>query len=173
MENVLNSLYVGDDADYEKIKDKTGWSCLRCAKCGPGGHQETLGYTTLGAPQGPNYLSVRKGHRTALNFIDVNDPNFIPVKMIETGLAYIDQRIKAGDKVLVACNAGHSRGPTTAMLYLRAIGELPGNFISSERIFRTLYRKYDPGEGVRSFARANWHLFKDMLVGIPLPKGLE
>ena len=153
MENVLGNLYVGDDSDYEKMKDKAGWSFLRCCKYGPGGHQETLGYTTLGAPKGPDYLAVKKGDRMALNFIDANDPNFVPLKMIQTGLAYIDQRIKAGDKVLVACNAGHSRGPTTAMLYLRATSELQGNFISSERIYRTLYHKYDPGIGVRSFAR--------------------
>ena len=163
MENVLGNLYVGDDSDYEKLKDKAGWSFLRCCKYGPGGHQETLGYTTLGAPKGPDYLAVKKGDRMALNFIDANDPNFVPLKMIQTGLAYIDQRIKAGDKVLVACNAGHSRGPTTAMLYLRATGELPGSFISSERIYRTLYHKYDPGIGVRSFARTHWHLFENFL----------
>ena len=163
MENVLGNLYVGDDSDYEKLKNRSGWSFLRCCKYGPGGHQETLGYTTLGAPKGPDYLAVKKGDRMALNFIDANDPNFVPLKMIQTGLAYIDQRIKAGDKVLVACNAGHSRGPTTAMLYLRATGELPYDFIRSERVFRTLYHKYDPGIGVRSFARTHWHLFENFL----------
>jgi hypothetical protein len=165
MENVLGNLWVGGDADYEKIKERPGWSCLRCAKFGPGGHKETLGYTSNAAPKGPDYLAVKKGDRMALNFIDASDPNFIPLKMIETGLEYIDQRMSAGDKVLVACNAGHSRGPTTATLYLRAIGELPSNFISSERVFRTLYHKYDPGIGVRQFAKTHWGTFDDFLKG--------
>lgn len=163
MENVIPNLYVGGDGDYEKLKDKAGWSFLRCCKFGPDGHKETQGYVGNAAPKGPDYLTVKKGDRMALNFIDANDPNFIPLKMIETGVEYIDQRIKAGDKVLVACNAGHSRGPTTAMLYLRAIGELPGNFISSERIYHTLYHKYDPGIGVRQFARTHWGVFENFL----------
>lgn len=167
MTNIIGSLYVGGDTDYEKIKDRPDWSCLRCCKCGPGGHKETLGYSSNAAPKGTDYLAVTKGRRMALNFIDANDPNFIPLKMVETGIQYIDGRLNAGDKVLVACNAGHSRGPTTAMLYLRAIGELPHNFHSSERIFRTLYPKYDPGLGVRTFARQSWAHFDNFLKGKP------
>lgn len=163
MENIIGTLYVGDDTDYEKVKDKPTWSVLRCCKYGPGGHQDTLGYTTLGAPKGASYLSVDGLRRRALNFIDAKDPNFIPLQMVERGLEFIDKRLAAGDNVLVACNAGHSRGPITAMLYLRSIGELAGNFISSERIFRTLYRKYDPGIGVRQFARTHWDTFEDLL----------
>lgn len=163
MEQILDKLYVGSDEDYEKLATREGWSFLRCCKYGPGGHQQTLGYTTLGAPKGPNYLTVVKGNRMALNFIDVNDPNLIPKEMVVKGLRYIDARLKAGDKVLVACNMGHSRGPTTTMLYLRAIGELPGNFHAGERIMRTLYPKYSPGQGARQFARTHWDEFDSFL----------
>ena len=165
MEEVISRLYVGGDNDYLKHKDDKEWSVLRCCKEGPGGHRETLGYTTAGSPKGTEYLSVKGRKRLALNFIDPNDPNFIPVKMVETGIEYVGHRMSAGDKVLVACNAGHSRGPTVAMLYMRGIGELPHNFITSERIFRTLYPEYDPGIGMRSFARTHWHLFENLLKG--------
>lgn len=163
MEDIISHLFVGDDEDYIKIKDKPNWSCLRCAKYGPGGHQQTLGYDTLAAPKGANYLSVDAPHRRALNFIDAQDPNFIPVPMIVKGLEFIDKQLASGDNVLVACNAGHSRGPTTAMLYLRSIGELAGNFHQSERIFRALYKKYDPSIGVRQFAMSHWDYFEDYL----------
>lgn len=163
MENILGKLWVGGDTDYEKLKDKAGWSFLRCCKEGDGGHRDTLGYTTLGAPKGKNYLAAAKGHRMALNFIGPDDPHFIPNEMILRGLRYIDERLAAGDKVLVACNAGHSRGPTTALLYLRSIGELTGNFATSERIFRTLYPPYDPGIGVRQFAHTHWTYFENVL----------
>lgn len=163
MESVIDGLYVGGDTDYEKIRDKGGWGVLRCCKFGPGGHKDTLGYTTAGAPKGPDYLAVRKGNRMALNFIDVEDPNLIPLDMVKKGLKFIDERREAGDKVLVACNAGHSRGPTTALLYLRSIGEMTGNFIQSERVYRTLYPKYDPGQGARQFARSHWDYFLDLL----------
>lgn len=157
MEQIIGNLYVGGDDDYEKMKDKAGWSFLRCCKYGPGGHQETLGYKTLAAPKGPDYLAVKRGHRMALNFIDANDPNFIPTEMLNKGIAFVKERIDAGDKVLVACNKGHSRGPTTAMLYLRSVGELPRNFHFSEGVMRTLYPPYDPGQGVRQKARQLWH----------------
>lgn len=165
MEEIIPRLYVGDDTAYEKLKDKDGWSILRCCKEGAGGHRETLGYTGQAAPKGAHYLSADQLRRRALNFIDPQDPNFIPREMIEKGLKFIDQRLSAGDKVLVACNQGHSRGPTTALLYLRAIGDLAGNFISSERVFRTLYSKYDPGVGMRTFARSYWNEFHNSLKG--------
>lgn len=163
MEKIIDRLYVGDDTDYLKVRDRPGYSVLRCCKEGPGGHRETLGYKAQGAPKGQNYLSVDALRRRALNFIDPHDPNFIPKEMIERGLEFIDKRLAAGDNVLVACNAGHSRGPTTAMLFLRSVGELAGNFIQSERIMRTLYSEYDPGIGMRSFARSHWDTFENYL----------
>lgn len=164
MEEVIDRLYVGGDVDYEKLKDKSGWSFIRCCKEGPGGHREMVGYTVLAAPKGPNYLFVKKGDTMSLNFIDPDDPNFIPKEMVVKGIEFIDSRLATGDKVLVACNAGHSRGPATAMLYLRSIGELSGNFISSERIYHTLCRDYDPGIGMRQFARSHWGFFENSLL---------
>ena len=164
MESILTDLYVGGDKDHLKIENQSGWKSLRCAKYGPGCHQQSVGYKSLAAPQGPDYLSVVKKNRMALNFIDTADPNFIPIEMIETGLRYVNSQLRSGYKVLIACNQGHSRGPTTALLYLRATGELQGNFIHSERIFRTLYPHYDPGIGARHFASTNWQHFKDLLV---------
>lgn len=165
MEEVLDRLYVGGDTDYERLKDKQGWSFLRCCKFGTGGHKDTLGYAGNAAPKGPTYLAVTKGNRMALNFIDAMDPNFIPVDMVKKGIRYVYERLEAGDKVLVACNQGHSRGPTTAMLFLRSVGELPGNFHRGEQVFHTLYHKYEPGEGVRTFARQQWSAFDNLLKG--------
>ena len=99
----------------------------------------------------------------ALNYIDANDSHLIPLAMVETGLRYIDKQLKEGYKTLVACNSGHSRGPTTAMLYLRAIGDLTGNFHSSENKFRALYDKYDPGIGTRTFVQSHWSFFDHYL----------
>lgn len=163
MENIIPSLYVGDDKDYEKVEDNKSFKTCRCCKYGPGGHQQTLGYSSLGAPKGATYLSVERPNRIALNYIDAHDSNLIPPEMIVAGLRYIDKQLAAGYKVLVACNAGHSRGPTTALLYLRAVGDLTGNFHSSENRFRTLYEKYDPGIGTRQFVQTNWTYFDRFL----------
>lgn len=156
MEEIIPRLFVGSDKDYEKLQDRDGWSWVRCCKEGIGGHRQTLGYSTQGAPQGKNYLSVRKGHLLALNFIDPHDPAYISTELIQKGLDFISERIAAGDKVLVACNQGHSRGPTMALLYLRSIGEMPHSFGVSERIFSTLCPQYSPNQGMRTKARQLW-----------------
>ena len=166
MEKVLNGMWVGGDTDYNKIKDRPEFYALRCCKDGPGGHKETLGYNTRSAPKGPDYLAVVSGRRMALNYIDNDDPNYIPEEMIKKGLRYIDEQLKAGHKILVACNAGHSRGPTMAMLYMRSIGELPYNFAQGQRIFHGLYSHYDPDIGVHTFAKQHWGMFEKWIRGI-------
>lgn len=156
MEEILPRLYVGDDEAYEKVKDADGWAFLRACKYGPGGHQETLGYKTLGAPKDDNYLWVKRGNKLALNILDLDDPNFIAPGMVDTALEFIDRNRNAGKKVLVACNHGTSRSPSIVLLYMRSIGELPYSFGMSLRVFRTLYPSYDPGQGIRQYLRIHW-----------------
>lgn len=166
MEEIIKRLYVGNDSDYERLKDHDDWSFLRVCKEGPGGHRQTLGYHTLGAPKdSPNYLWIRKGNLMSLNILDLDDPEMIPELPIRKGLEFIKERLDAGDKVLSACNQGHSRGPTTAMMFLRTIGELPYGFTTSEKIFRALYPKYSPAHGMRAFAREHWRMLKDNFYG--------
>ena len=157
MEEIYPRIYVGGDEDYLKVRGKEGWSWLRCAKYGPDGHKELLGYTTPGAPPGPNYLFFRKNKKLmALNLLDLPDPNMIPFKCIKTGLEFVKERLDSGDKTIICCNGGHSRGPTTGLMFLRSIGDMPHNFHMSERVYHTLYHKYDPGMGMRQVAREHW-----------------
>lgn len=156
MEEVYPHLWVGNDQDYEQTKDKDNWSFLRCCKYGPGGHQQTLGYDTLAAPDGKNKYIVRKGNLMALNILDLHDPHYILPEMIDVGLEFIQVRLIVGDKVLVACNHGHSRGPSIALLYLRSIGELPYSLGMSERVFAALYPNYSPKQGIRQYVRMHW-----------------
>lgn len=155
-------IYVGDDLDYEKVKDNSDFKSCRMCKFGPGGHKETLGYTTQAAPKGKDYLSVVAKNRIAINIIDMQDPNMIPWKCITDALDYAKKQMDFGKNILFACNSGHSRGPTTGLMFLRSIGEMPHNFHMSERIYHTLYHKYDPGMGMRQVAREHWSELANM-----------
>jgi hypothetical protein len=42
------------------------------------------------------------------------------------------------------------------LAFLRTIGEMPEGFVSAEKKFRTLYKKYDPGTGFRAHVRERW-----------------
>jgi hypothetical protein len=156
MEEIYKNVWVGDDNDYLKVKDNSDWKSCRMCKFGPGGHKETLGYETNAAPKGKNYLSVEVKNRIAINIIDMEDPNMIPFECIKLALDYAKRQLDDGFKVLIACNSGHSRGPSTGLAFLRSIGDMPHNFHMSERIYHTIYRKYDPGLGIRQQLRTHW-----------------
>jgi hypothetical protein len=157
MVEVHDNIFVGSDLDFTKIAHRDGWSCLRCCKFGQSGHKELLGYSTQAAPEGPNKFVVVRGDRLmALNLLDLDDPNYVNKDMIKIGLAFIKYRLEQGDKVLVACNKGHSRGPSVALMFLRSIGDMPRGFIQAEKVFRTLYPEYSPKSGIRQFSRDVW-----------------
>jgi hypothetical protein len=157
MENIIPRLFVGSDKDYERFEGHAGWSFLRPIKDGPGGHRQTLGYTSLAAPHDKNYLWIRdKKNHLALNLIDVDDPEFISDDMLDVGIRFIKERLDVGDKVLVACNAGHSRSTTITLMFLRTQDEMPDSFLASEKKFRGIYHLYDPSRGMRAHAKRRW-----------------
>lgn len=162
-------LYVGDDTDDQEASKK-GYAILSACKDGPWGHRAALRYTTMGAPKGDHYFHATRGKRMVLNLLDLEDPEFIKEDVIFPALKFINKHLKAGDKVLVHCNAGHSRGPTIGMMFLRTIRELPGGFLTSEKVFRALYPKYDPKAGMRTFAREHWQQLKDNFYGTDEPR---
>lgn len=153
---ILPNLFIGNDEGFEKLRYHKNWSFLRCCKFGPGGHKELLDYHTNAAPPGPNYLWVKRGPILALNIIDLDDPEMIPQELFTKGIQYIHDRLAAGDKVLVACNQGHSRSPSMVLLYLRAFDNFPDSFVTGEKDFRKMYPPYDPASGVRSHVREMW-----------------
>ncbi len=156
MVQISPNVFVGSDSDYEKIKDDKDWVALRCAKFGPGSHKEILGYETQAAPEGPNKYWVKKGRVLALNLLDLDDPNFVPPEAIQKGLDFIRDNVDE-KKVLVACNAGHSRGPTLGLMWLRTLGRMPYSFLHSSKIYRNdVYPKFDPSPGIEQFARSKW-----------------
>lgn len=158
MEPIFTNVWVGDEKDFLKIRREKGWAFLRCTKEGPDGHRDLLGYETLGAPQNSkDYLHVIKGNICALNLIDVDDPNLVPFDCIKFGLDFIKESLDKGKKILIACEAGHSRAPSVGLMFLRSIGDLPHNFVTSEKIYRAIYQKYDPAMGIRQVARSHWN----------------
>lgn len=156
MVEVIPHLWVGDDADYEKVKDREHWANLRVCKDGPGGHRDTLGYKTLAAPKDKDYLWVRRARRLSINLIDGDDPNWIAPEMIDTALEFIKEWLGKGELVLVSCNRGQSRSPSIVLMYLRSIGDMPYNLGMSERMFSHYYPPYNPAQGIRQYVRTHW-----------------
>ena len=160
MENIIKGIYVGGDSDVPEAK-RRGYARLTCAKDGPDGHREMLAYTSLGAPKGLNYLFVQKGEHAAMNCIDVDNSNMIPTEMLDDGLRFAKRVRDASHTILFHCNAGRSRGPSTALAFLRTIGEMPWSLKHSLHVFKTLYPPFSPGKGMKEKLVENWDRWKD------------
>jgi hypothetical protein len=157
LEEVIPHLWVGDEEAVPGA-NRRGYSILAACKDGsPDCHRAMLLYESLAAPHDANYYFYRSDKKhLALNLIDVDDTSLIPDVVIDAGLNFIKERYDAGEKVFVHCVAGHSRGPTMMLMFLRTIGEFPEGFARAEHKFKTLYPPYDPGTGMRSYARERW-----------------
>jgi hypothetical protein len=157
MEEIVKRIWVGGDKDVAKAKER-GYSRLCACKDGPDGHRAMLGYTTLGAPKGPEYLFASKGNWGAMNVIDNDDPSMIANEMIFDALRWAKRQYDAGKTILFHCNHGHERGPTTALMFLRAIGEMPYTFTGAKKVFHSLYEPFNVrGTGMLYKARELWN----------------
>lgn len=146
-------LFVGTEIDYEaRVQQETGWWVVHA--CKEPYHRRLLGYSGRGAPKNhPEYLHARRDKRLFLNLVDADDPNYIPKEIIDEALAFIEEGLKSGERVLVHCNLGESRSPSIGLLYLAArAGALPStSLIEAETQYRTIYPHYNPKAGMRGF----------------------
>lgn len=138
IKRVIDKVYVGDDDGVPEAK-RRGYSRICCCKDGPDGHRAVLGYTTLGAPQNSEYLFAERGHVGAMNLIDNGDESMIADEMIFDALRFAKREYDAGHTLFFHCNHGFERGPTMALMFLRAIGEINPTLIGAKRVFRNLY----------------------------------
>ena len=166
MEEIIRGLWLGDENDANKAATR-GYSILSACKDSPTGwsHRGMLGYETMAAPKGAEYLHARKGNWMALNLIDIDDPDMIPDEVLDAGLHFLKQESRSGKKVFVHCNAGKSRSATLVLMYLRAIGEMPLWFLGAERKFRAIYPPYEPNSGMRAHARKRWNTLPKFFKG--------
>lgn len=154
---IIPRLWVGDKEGLP-VAEKRGYSILAACKDGSEDcHRAVLGYETLGAPKDKNYYFVQRDKdHMALNLIDVDDPDMIPAQAVDAGLRFMKDRYDLGKTIFSHCIAGHTRGPTMMLMFMRAIGEMPEGFVGAERKFRALYPPYDPGVGMRTHAHLRW-----------------
>ena len=152
------NLYVGNEYDYEfKVRHEAGWCIVHA--CKEPYHRQALGYRGRAAPKDhPEYLIARRGKQLILILVDAPDPAYIPQKIIDTALEFIDASLRTGNQVLVHCNEGCSRSPAIGLLYLVKYTDLLpiDDFIQAEEVFRSIYPSYNPKNGIRGYMTTNW-----------------
>ena len=149
MIEIMPNLFVGNQMDTENFDG----AILHC--CKDPHHRQMVGYTTKALPKDhPEYLWAVRGSRMALNMVDVDKPEYFAESMVNAALDFVREKLNAGQKVLVHCNQGQSRGPGMGLLCMR--DSMPDDFKEAEKKFKEIYPDYNPRNGIREYVRLHW-----------------
>lgn len=162
MIEVNEDLFVGDLEDYKsnlKLKNHEEWSIVHA--CKEPYHRQALGYSGRAAPKThPEYLIAKRGNRLILNLIDADTPKYIPKKIIDEALEFIDKELAKDQKVLVHCNQGRSRSPGIAMLYLAQKEKINyESFEQARKEFKEIYPHCNMAGGISGFLKKYWYQY--------------
>ncbi|WP_244244862.1 phosphatase [Leptospira koniambonensis] len=153
----MQNLFVGDQSDYEaNISKIANWYVIHA--CKDPYHRNLLGYSGKGAPkQHPEYLLARRENQLFLNLVDAADPAYIPKKIIDTALRFIEEAQSKNTPLLLHCNLGESRSPSIGLIYLAIKNVISNSSLeAAETAFRMIYPNYNPKSGMRGFLEQNW-----------------
>lgn len=150
MKELYKNLWVGNENDVAKAREK-GYAIVSACKDGLSSHRQLLGYTSMGAPKGAEYLVARRPKHLYLNLIDGDDPRYVPDQVIDAALSFISEHMDKGQSVLVHCVEGISRSPSIALLWLVKNGKMPVD--GAVRKFKQLYPDYDPAPGIKIYTK--------------------
>lgn len=173
--NIINSqLYVGTVEDfYAIIKNRptdVQWSIL--GACKEPLHRK---YAKIqGAPyvgykgramskDEPEYLFAKRNHALYCNLIDPTDIKYIPDKIINECMAFIDEEISQCRTVLIVCNKAESRSPSIALMWLIHHGEFDttSDWENVLMQFMAIYPNYNPGKGFLEYTKNFWEQYKE------------
>lgn len=159
MIEVHPNLFVGSEADEQRVRGQAGWFFVHA--CKEPYHRQALGYSGRAAAKDhPEYLIARREGRLILNLVDVADVNYVAPEIVDAALEAI--RANIGEvRVLLHCNQGQSRSPTLALLYLARFTDRFAAMGLDEAIgaFREIYPLYNPARGMADYARLNWQRY--------------
>lgn len=159
MKQVTNNLYIGSRFDLPETNEQE-WAFVHATKKS---HQERLGYFKSLPPDHPNYIFFEEDNHLYVNWVDAPQPRFYDYP-IGTGISNFKRVLDFVDSwiddrnVLIHCDQGESRSPTTGLLYLAKRTEVLTNdsFQLARLEFAKLYPQYNPS-GIALFVEQNWN----------------
>lgn len=160
MIKVHDNIFVGSLLDYEELRDDISYAFVQA--CKEPSHRELVGYSKHLKPNHPEYLYAEKENRFAINIVDSDKAKYFSIPLFQAPVAFINNHLEKGRKILIHCNLGESRSPSIALFYLALIGVIKkSSYSEATKDFSDYYPKYKPNKGIKTFLENNWHrLFK-------------
>ena len=146
MLEVFPRLFIGNDQDYENLKDE--WSIVHA--CKDPYHRRLLGYRRDAPKTHPEYLFARRDRCLFLNLVDASNVAYIPKLVIDTALKFIEEELVTR-YTLVHCNNGFSRAPSIGFLYLVTKGYFESDVNLAIKSFKRIYPCFNPTKGIYDF----------------------
>lgn len=162
MKEIHANLFIASQEDLERLVNSENYSLCLCAKTY---HQQIVGYIGNLDKLHREYLISNKIYESrtktttiAYNLIDAPNVNYIPDKIINHALRFIDHELEKNNKVIIACNQGKSRSACVGLMFLIAKNYFSSynSFESVENVYRNIYPMYDPGAGMREYTKRFW-----------------
>jgi hypothetical protein len=151
MHEIRPSLFVGPQTDDEQlIPGRQGWSVVHAAE--EPFHREAVGYEGSNPEKNAaEYFVARRGSRLMLNPIDAPIDVDIPEVIFQSALAFIPERLAAGEKVMIHCQQEVSRSATIGLLYLlrHALALADAACRTGLRRYPEIYPPFSPGRAMR------------------------
>lgn len=164
MKQIAPRLFVGSKEDFDGLDQfGTEWPIVFLAK--DPWHRKLLDYKGPSCdPKHPEYLFARRDKRLYLNLVDAPDAKYFNKVAIDAAIRFIEEQLGAlketdAENVLLVCNQGQSRSAGVGLLYLAPT--LPEQFEAAEAEYRKAYPSYQPGNGMREFARIHWSAYRN------------
>ncbi len=160
MVEVSNNLFVGTKYDFYDEEFNNDFAFCLCAKTmhqliAKKDGEVSEGYRGNMNKDETEYLIAERPDRRilAVNLVDAPFVEYISDKIIWKCLDFIDDKIKCGYKVLVACDQGQSRSVGIAFLHLLETGKFDSchNYDEAITEMQKLYEDIKFGNGMKQY----------------------
>lgn len=152
MKEITPGLFVGDDSECFD-EERSDWAVVHACKepC----HSRAISVQDEAATGEQSALVIERGSHLYLNMLDPERPRISPL-LFQTAVQFLRTHVPER-KVLIHCNAGDSRAPSIALVYLAGEGKIASDsYDSAEEEFLELYPDFSPGSGVFAYFQNAW-----------------
>ena len=163
MKEILENLYVGDDADCLNVGSDFAiiHACKTC-------HQKGIGYRGSLPSSHPNYLFFERENHLYLNMVDMECellPRFTH-PIMNRAILFIEKNITK-KPILIHCNQGFSRSPSIGLVYLARENKITSDlYYNANNDFLKVYPNYLPGRGIELYLMNNWEYLMSGEIGV-------
>ncbi len=162
MQEIYANIYIGSVEEAEKLFKKKDWSFLLCCK-DPKEKDVDQEHHEL-SEEHNSYSYITRGHRMAMNFIDLpifNKESLIFTRdMFAKAFDFLDEERSKHRKVLIYCNNGESGAPSVGLLYIARQGKYgDAAFDKAFKIFKKEFPDYNPKENIYTNIKYHWDYF--------------